>query len=130
MTALRWNVIGFRDRSTILSQRKGLEDNVEDNAHLAELMDEAVRIQLRADLLSLPDCLPDPHAARLGKIIRCQDDPMPILLRTADRQRHVLVFGVSLHCWLSTRGQSPYWKSRFSATAFGSGDALFRLRLL
>ena len=37
----RRNVVGFRDRSTILSQRKGLEDK----AHLPELMDEAVRIQ-------------------------------------------------------------------------------------
>ena len=39
----RRNVVGFRDRSTILPHRKGFEDN----AHLPKLMDEAVRVQLR-----------------------------------------------------------------------------------
>ena len=38
----RRNVIGFRDWSTILPHRKGFEDN----AHLAELMDKAICIQL------------------------------------------------------------------------------------
>ena len=39
----RRNVIGFRDRSTILPHRKGFEGN----AHLPKLMDKAVRVQLR-----------------------------------------------------------------------------------